>query len=512
MNKNTENKTTMSATYARMSTRKRKLLNAAFIILFILVFAAVNVLSMALVEKFPGLEKDLTAKNAYSLNTVTDEYMKYLEKEINIKVLLEEEQILAIDSTYGYQVNRLLKEMSKYDKVNVEYLEIAATSVKAMTEKYPDIDWTSPDNFLIIENAKSGKYEALGVYDIFAQGYDANYELMINGQYLEQSVLTSAQKITADKIFKVAFSIGNGEFFNPNSEFYNQFTYLPYFLQDNAYEVENLNLLTETPSEELDVIIMMAPTVDLTADSAQALTDWLHNDGDKGKTLVYVPYDQAKEMPNLDLFLEQWGMKVTRGYISENDMSKAMSMGDNAPNLFPLMDYYDNTFTDTLQNKYLSVIMPFCMPVEITNEELAVPMLTSSDTADILVPTDSQEQPVETIKSEGKPLAGAAASAMLNDDGKRSNVVVWGSFDALKNDWTYSSYSGNVNNITYFINLLNPMTDNDSVIVVESADLAADYLLVTSAQKVTIGIIFILLIPVAVMATGIVIWNKRRHR
>ncbi len=512
MNNNTENKTKMSATYARMSTRNRKLLNTAFIILFILVFAAINVLSMALVDKFPGLESDWTAKNAYSLNTVTDEYMKYLEKEINIKVLLEEEQILAIDSTFGYQVNRLLKEMSKYDKVNVEYLEIAATSVKAMTEKYPDIDWTSPDNFLIIENAKTGKYEALGIYDIFAQSYDQNYELMVSGQYLEQSVLTSAQKVTADKIFKVAFSIGNGEFFNPNSEFYNQFTYLPYFLQDNAYEVENLNLLTETPSSDLDVIIMMAPTVDLTADSAQVLTDWLHNDGEKGKTLVYVPYDQAREMPNLDLLLEQWGLKVTKGYISENDMSRAMSLGDNAPNLFPLMDYYDDTFTDTLHNKYLSVIMPFCMPVEVTNAEMAVPLLTSSATADILVPTSSDEQPVDTIKSEGEPLAGAAASAMLNDDGKRSNVVVWGSFDALKNDWTYSAYSGNVNNITYFINLLNNMTDNDSVIVVESTDLAGDYLLVTSAQKVTIGIIFIFLIPVAVMATGVVIWNRRRHR
>ncbi len=512
MNNNTENKTTMSATYARMSTRNRKLLNTAFIILFILVFAGVNVLAMALVNKFPGLESDWTAKNAYSLNTVTKEYMKYLEKEINIKVLLEEDQILAVDSNFGYQVNRLLKEMSRYDKVNVEYLEIAATSVKAMTEQYPDIDWTSPDNFLIIEDVKTGKYEALGIYDIFAQSYDQNYNLMVSGQYLEQSVLTSAQKVTADKIFKVALSIGNGEFFNPNSEFYNQFTYLPYFLKDNAYEVENINLLTETPSDELDVIIMMAPSVDLTADAAQVLTDWLHNDGEKGKTLVYVPYDQSKELPNIDLFLEQWGMKVTKGYISENDMSKAMTLGDNAPNLFPLMDYYDDTFTDTLHNKYLSVLMPYCMPVEVTNEEMAVPLLVSSDMADILVPTSSGEQPVDTIKSDGEAVAGAAASAMLNDDGKRSNVVVWGSFDGLKNDWTYSTYSGNVNNITYFINLLNSMTDNDSVIVVESADLAGEYLLVTSAQKVTIGIIFIFLIPVAVMAAGIVIWNRRRHR
>lgn len=512
MNNNTETKTTLSAAYARMSTKKRKLLNTAFILLFILVFAGINVLSIALVNKFPGLESDWTAKNAYSLNTVTEEYMTYLEKEINIKVLLEESQIVAIDSAYGYQVNRLIKEMSRFDKVNVEYLEMAATSVKAMTEKYPDIDWTSPDNFLIVEDAETGKYEALGIYDIFSQSYDQNYELIVSGQYLEQSVLTSAQKVTADRIFKVAFSIGNGEFFNPNSDFYNMFTYLPYFLNDNAYEVENINLLTETPSQDLDVIIMMAPSTDLTADAAQALTDWLHNDGEKGKTLVYIPYDQTGSLPNIDLFLEQWGMEVTKGYISENDMSKALAMGENAPNLFPLMDYYDETFTSNLQNKYLSVVMPYCMPVEITNEEMAVPLLVSSDIADILVPTSSDEAPVDTVESVGEVIVGAASAAMINDDGKRSNVVVWGAFDALKNDWTYSAYSGNVNNITYFINLLNTLTDNDSMIVVESVDLTGEYLLVTSAQKVTVGIIFIFLIPVAVIVTGLVIWNRRRHR
>ncbi len=512
MNNNTENKVEKSVSYARMSTRNRKLLNTAFILLFILVFAGVNVLAMALVNKFPGLQGDWTSNNAYSLNPVTKEYLGYLEKDVNIKVLLTESEIQNIDSQFGYQVNRLLAQMGRYDKVNVEHMDIVSTSVKAMSEVYPDIDWTKSDNFLIIEDPETGKYQGVGIYEVFAQTYDQNYELIIGGQYIEQTVLTTLQKVTAEKTFKVALSTGNGEFFNENSAYYSYCTYIPYFLEDNAYVVENVNLLTETPPEDADVILMMAPSVDLTAEAADALAKWLENGGDYGKTLFYVPYDQTEAMPNLELLLEQWGMKVTTGYVSENDMSRAMSMGNNAANLFPLMDYYDGSYTENLQNMALSVLMPYCMPVEITDEEIATPLLVSSDTADILVPTESEENPVDTIKSDGNPVVGAAAAAKSNDDGDRSHVIVWGSFDALKNDWVYSNYSSNVNNITYFINLLNITTENDAVILVESADMEGEYIMVTSGQKVTVGVIFIFIIPVAVMVIGIIVWNKRRHR
>lgn len=505
-------KTEKNISYARMSHKSRKLLNTAMILVFVLIFAGVNVLSMFLVKRFPGLESDWTSSGSFSLNATTKEYMKYLEKEVNIKVLMSEDQILSVDSGYGYQVNHLLKEMSRYDKVNVEYLDIVSTSVKAMKERYPDIDWTSADNLLIVEDVQTGKYKGVGLYEVFAQTYDSSYNIIIGGQYLEQTVLTTMQAVTADKIFKVALSTGNGEFFNENSQYYSYCSYVPYFLKDNAYEVENIDLFTQTPSSEIDVIFMMAPSIDLTTDAVDALSKWLTNDGDYGKTLVYVPFDQADEMPNLELFLEQWGLKVSVGYISENDLSKSLSLGDAPGNLYPLMDYYDETYTEDLKNKTLSVIMPYCMPIEILDSEMATPLLVSSSKADILMPSDSDESDVEVKESEGEPLVGAAVSVKTNDNDETSNVVVWGAFDAFKNEWTYSSYSNNVNNITYFINLLNTLTDNDALIVVESAPVGGQNILVTSGQKITVGIIFIFIIPVAVVIFGVVVWNRRRHR
>ncbi len=512
MNENKDVKKDLSVSYARMTAKSRKLLNTILILVFVLIFAGVNVLAMFLVDRFPGLQSDWTASGSFSLNDTTKEYLSYLEKEVNVKVLMDEDKILEVDSAYGYQVNQLLKEISRYDKVNVENLDLISTSQKAMSEKYPDIDWTKSDNFLIVEDAETMNYKGVGLYDVFAQTYDANYNVIIGGQYLEQTLLTNIQTVTANKIFKVALSTGNGEFFNENSEFYSYCSYLPYFLKDNAYEVENIDLFTQTPSQDTDVIFMMAPNTDLTKDAVDALSVWLTNDGEYGKTFVYVPFDHAGDLPNLDLFLEQWGLAVQEGYISENDLSRSLALGDSPGNLFPLMDYHSADYTENLKNKSLSVIMPYCMPIEILDDTMATPLLVSSATADILVPSSSDETGADYIESKGEALVGAAVSVKTNESDASSNVVVWGAFDALKNDWTYSSYSSNVNNITYFINLLNTLTDNDSIVVVESAQVGAESILVTSGQKISVGIIFIFVLPIAVVILGVVIWNKRRHR
>ncbi len=498
--------------YKRMTTKQRKLFYSIFIVIFLLIFAGVNVLATFLVNRFPALEIDFTSGGAYSLQKTTEEYLDYMEAQVNIKVLMEEEGLLSIDSTYGYQVNQLLREMSRYDNVSLEYANIEATSMKAMSEKYPDVDWTSSENIIIVEDTKTGKYECLGIYDVFAPSYDQSYNVIITGQYIEQCVLSSIQKITAEKVMKIALSTGNGEFFNSNSDLKDYCSYLPVFLEDNAYEIDEVNLLSQKPTDDTDIIIMMAPSADLTKEAVDNLSAWLSNDGSLGKTLVYVPFDHAADTPNLDLFLEQWGLKVGEGYISENDLTKGLAMMGEESKVCSMMDYYDETYTEGLTDKSLSVLMPYCMPVEILDEEMATPLLQSSDTADILIPAEDADSEHEYIKSDGTPITAAAISTKTNDSEESSQVIVWGSYDGLSNRWLYSSYSANINNTAYFLNLMNTLTDNDAMIFVESVQVGGDSIIVTAAQQITVFIIFVILVPIALVVIGIIVWNKRRHR
>ena len=513
MNKeNIKNTESVKDSYKRMTTKQRKLFNSVMIVIFLLIFAGVNVFATFLVNRFPGLEIDFTSQGVYSLQKTTEEYLEYMEADVTLRVLKEEADLLGINQDYAYQVNQLLREMSRYDNVTLEYVNVAATSMNAMSEKYPDVDWSASTNLILVEDNNTGKYDCLGLYDVFAPAYDSNGELYISGQYIEQCVLSSIQKITADRVVKIALSTGNGEFFNANSNLNSYCSYLPVILEDNAYEMEEVNLLTQKPSEDTDVIIMMAPSADLTSEAVDNISQWLANDGDNGKTLVYIPFDHAEETPNIDLMLEQWGVKVKKGYISENDLTKGLAMTGEDANVTSMMDYAEGAYTEGLTNKSLSVVMPYCMPLEITDEKMASPLLQSSSQADVIIPSQDNPNDLKYEYSDGTPLNAAVIAEKTNDNDQSSYMVVWGSYDGLSNKWLYSSYSNNLNNTAYFINLLNTLTEKDAMIVVESVDVGGETMIVNSGQQIAAFVFFVVIIPVALMVIGILVWNKRRHR
>lgn len=504
-NKNAITKPSMMTQMKKMSKKSYKIFSAVLIILSIVIFAVVNILANAVVEKNPSLAKDWT-KGSYGLNKITEEYFEYLDTDVTIKVLVEEDRLIATETDYGYgyQVNRLLKEMSAFDNVTLEYENIVSTPVKILSEKYPDVDWGSPDNMLLITDNETGKYKVISIYQVFAYTQDDSGEYYIYGQSVEATVLTAIQHITSDRVVKVGLSTGNGEFFNEDNVNYGVCSYLPVFLDDNAYESEEINLLTQTPAEDMEVIIMMAPSVDLTAEAVDVLSSWLRNDGDYGRTLFYVPSDQTVELPNLELLLEQWGMKVTEGNIRENAADRTASLGESKGDKFPLMEYYDTTYTKDIRTD-LKVLMPDCVPVEVIDEKVASPLLVTSDKAEIIT-TDSEY-------STGKALNGAAIGVKTGDDGKQSAVIVWGSLYALKDTLTAGTYAPNINNVTYFINLLNNFSaKTGDTILVESAELDGTHIQIKSSQQVTVGILFIFVIPIAIIVFGIVVWARRRHR
>lgn len=499
----------------RLSLKQRKLVNAAVIVVVLLIVAGVNILANVLVGRFPNLEADVTSKGAYSLNATTAEYLEYMENTVKVTVLTTEEAFAgrADDSgsnSYYYQANRLLKEMSVYEGFELEYKDLSASSASKLSAEYPDIDWTSTENLILVESGD--RYEMLTVSDVFSfsEEYAYYYGMnVIDAQSIEQVMLTTIQRITATDILKIAVSTGNGEFMNEQHEKYSSFAALVELLKDNAYDVQNINLLTEELSEDIDALLMVAPSVDITNEQSEKINNWLENGGDYGKTFVYIPFDFTESTVNMDLLLEQWSMKVRNAYIYENDLTMALS-GGSMPQLTSIVNYADEAFTEDLKTSALPVVMPYSMAVEITDEKAASPLLTSSDTADLMILNKSSDEPVFE-KSTGSAFNYAAISKKGNDDlSKVSNFVVWGSYDGVSVDAILSS---NFNNASYFVNIFNETLGNESeAIVVESVSLGYETLTVTSAQQVAVFVLFVAVIPLAVFAVGIVVWVRRKNR
>ncbi len=492
---------------SRLSTRARKIMNIVFIIIVLAVVVGVNILTSFIVKRNPASQVDFTSDGAYSLQAGTVEYLNYLEDEIVIKVLCSEEALINYDSSYGYQANQLIRKFSTYDNITLEYIEdLQMTSITQWAEKYPEIDWKALDEILLIESKTSGKYAGVKGTDLFTITYDTTTgENVVIGQNVEAEVLSAIQRITSEKIVKVGISVGNGEFLSTESQYYSQFMSFRNTLTHNAYDVEDINLATTAPSEDMEVLIMFAPVYDLSAESAENITKWLQNQGDYGRTLVYVPFYLAEDTPNIDLLVESWGMEVIDGMVEEKDEGKTLSSGGAF-----ITSFADERFTETLGDTSKPVVFGTdCMPVEIKDESKASSALTTSSKA-VANLINKEGLTGETQSAGENGLTVVAVSTATATSGDTSNVVVWGSIAALQDNVMKMP---NYNNESYFVNMLNTLCDNEvQGIVVEGASFSGSVMTVTDGARTAFRIIFVIILPLALIGFGIFVFAKRRNR
>ena len=111
----------------------------------------------------------------------------------------------------------------------------------------------------------------------------------------------------------------------------------------------------------------------------------------------------------------------------------------------------------------------------------------------------------------GEPLNIAAEGVKTNNDEKSSRVVVLGSPSMLNETvMSYNSY----NNSAYFMNVVNTIADkDDNGITIESKSLESAELGVTdvTTQSVMI-VIFVVILPAAILIAGLIVWLRRRNR
>ena len=492
----------IKATFSKNSTTMRKIISAAFIVVFVLIIAAVNVLSVFLVKKLPSLEVDMTSSSLYSLSETTREYLRFLEEDVVIKVLKTEDAFVGVDSAFGYQANQLLKDMSGNKHISLEYVDMRVESSKTLQDKYPDVDWVNLTDVILVEAKESGKYRSVAFDEVFTQMTDnSTGETYITAQSVETAVLSAIQRVTSSKVVKAALTIGNGELFSDSA--YDKFRSM---LTSNAIDVEIVNINNDISLEDYELVIMMSPTYDITEETSEKLLKWLENDGNYGKNFLYIPFNGylPTEMTNITLLLQQWGVKVTEGTIMEMDESLLM-----ASYFDHLVNYVEDDSIFSLKDTSKQVRVAECRPIEILDNQMAKAILTSSEDAVVsLFGLDEEGNAYKEPQSGG--YAAATISTKENLSGDTSNVFVWGSSPALSNSYTeYPNFS----NSEYFLGVLGDLCGSTlQGVIIESAEFEGSVMTVTQADKNLFRTIFMFIIPVGFAAAGVVVWARRRNR
>lgn len=503
---NNENNTSKKSKGLLKSRRLR--MGAGAAIVTALVIAAVILLNLVLAAftNHHPLYIDVTENSSFRLQEQTEEFLATVNKPVSVYVLQKESDFESSGNTnykYFVQANKLIHSIAdSNDNIDLHYVDLTADPT--FTKDYPDIDWTQSHVALVV---CEDRYRVVDLTDMFSydeEQYQYYGTYVINGQYVEQSLLTAIMNVCTEDKTKVTVLTGQGE------QDMSTFTTL---LENNAFEVESVSLLNGSIAEDSEFLIIYAPDVDIDSDIYTTISKWLDNDGKYGHNLIYFPNDQKdiSEFPNLNTLLSDYGMKVRSGYVYENS-SDHLLPGYN--HYYSIFDYTkdDDTFTKDLRSTEIPVVMSLVMPVDITDETMAKPMLTSTDQA-YFIPIDLTDEEKEKFEPTAELLNGAAYGQHNDgtDESKNSSVVVIGSYDAVTRSYMSSS---SYNNAAYFVNILNVLSEKtDTSIVIEGKNPAANELGLTSMDSILFPSILVrFVIPIGVLLAGMFIWIRRRYR
>ena len=484
-----------------MKSRKAKHGTVAMAItaLVIVMVIVLNIIIGLLVNRFPDLELDLTSNNSFALQDDTIDYVSHLNNDVTVYILMEKDKFES-QGTYFVQAQKMLNKMaSKSDgKMKIKYVDL--TSNPSFTSNYPNVDWqsSSANNIVLVESGK--QYKVLTLTDCFEydeQTYNYYGTYSFTGTKIEQAVVTAILNVTTDDKVVVDMIKGNNE---------QDYSSLKSLLENNAYQVNEVSLATGDFDKDAKVAIMYAPSVDLDEKIVEKLSTWLSNDGKYGRSLIYVPTADMGEMPNLDDFLKEWGMSIDRGYVFETDETALV----NASSPYAFTVSYGDYYKDNLKNSKIPVVVSESHAVNITDENTAHALLKTTDKAGVLpIDADKSWNYKDAITGNGENVA--AEGVMTNEDKKSSRVVVFGSYVMFSDTiMQYNSF----NNSAYFMNVINTIADKEDVgITIESKSIDNTELGITDvATQNTMLVVFVIVIPIAILVAGFVFWLRRRNR
>lgn len=484
-----------------MKSRKAKHGTVAMAItaLVIVMVIVLNIIIGLLVNRFPDLELDLTSNNSFALQDDTIDYVSHLNNDVTVYILMEKDKFES-QGTYFVQAQKMLNKMaSKSDgKMKIKYVDL--TSNPSFTSNYPNVDWqsSSANNIVLVESGK--QYKVLTLTDCFEydeQTYNYYGTYSFTGTKIEQAVVTAILNVTTDDKVVVDMIKGNNE---------QDYSSLKSLLENNAYQVNEVSLATGDFDKDAKVAIMYAPSVDLDEKIVEKLSTWLSNDGKYGRSLIYVPTADMGEMPNLDDFLKEWGMSIDRGYVFETDETALV----NASSPYAFTVSYGDYYKDNLKNSKIPVVVSESHAVNITDENTAHALLKTTNKAGVLpIDADKSWDYKDAITGNGENVA--AEGVMTNEDKKSSRVVVFGSYIMFSDTiMQYNSF----NNSAYFMNVINTIADKEDVgITIESKSVDNTELGITDvATQNTMLVVFVIVIPIAILVAGFVFWLRRRNR
>ena len=517
-------------------------------VVFIAVVVFVNLIAEILTDK-KNLKLDLTAQKYYEVSQDTIDYIKDIKKDVVIDVMYQKENFEK--SSY---MKMVLETLNKYqqnsDHIEVEFHDIV--SEPDVINKYSDVySGTIQQGSIVVACGDRVKVIS-SIDDLFTIDTSSYYQTgssTITGYKGEQELTSAVMSVTDANPKKAAFITGyNGSsiYHSYNSNAVNSLYNL---MNKNGYEISQIDILNDDLSpDDYDIVVLPAPVNDLTTDCISKLDDFLYNGGKLDRNMIYIADIFQYKTPNIDDFLEIWGIEVGDSVVYESNADKNQKVTISTGSAeAPIVSSVDDDFTSGLSNTKLPIVAPvsrninllFDANVDRTTDSL----LQTSDTAylyplnmksvdeakaeaaeqeqaasDAENSTEATEEETEaTTKFDTETAEKATQNVMAlakktnteNNETHTNNLLVIGGISLVDPNLTSSA---TYNNAEFIVNAINQICGKENGIIIAEKSLTQTTIDITAAQITTIRRIIEYVIPLIVIAAGVFVnaWRKNR--
>ena len=211
-------------------------------------------------------------------------------------------------------------------------------------------------------------------------------------------------------------------------------------------------------------------------------------------------------MENFNRLLARYGVTVHRGSMIETDSEYYYRY----PNLI-LPDIGEHDVTEGLSKTDVQQLWSVGFTVEEDRNRSTeiTPILTTSDSAIIKADPASETMDVEEGDEQGQFYTGLMIEDTTSVDGdlKNTRIAVFGSaymFDYENGFLTNGNY-------TLLHNTLNYLQTAVDTLYIEPKEYVTDTLSINASTMVTLSATFVIVIPLALIIAGIIVWSRRKR-
>ena len=453
-------------------------------VVVIIVALFVNLAAEQLPSKYSQI--DISNSQLYSIGDDTKKILKNLDTDINIYLLYQE----------GNEDTRLDTLLDRYkdlnDHIKTKYVDPVTNPT--FSTKYSSNDESLSEGSVVVESDK--RYTVINYDDIYVTDYTNYYSTgNTTTDFDGESQLTSAiDYVTSDDLPKVYVLTGHNEIALSDS--------VTSDLSKQNLDYSDLNLLSsDSVPEDCDALIINGPTSDLSADEADSIIAYLEAGGCAFITTSYT----TEDMTNFNRVLADYGIATTKGIVLEGDSNMYYN---NPLYLMPTINSHDITTPIADSSVPALIIQALGLTKTETRSTVeSTDLLTTSSNSFAKTPKDGQFSSYEKEKGDetGPFSLGVAITENVKDDATTKLVVISSSY--LLDD-SITQLTGS--NSDLFLNSLNWMCSRESNISIHSKALIDSTLTATAFQANMSALVFIIIIPLATILVGFIVWLRRR--